>query len=137
MTGAVESVNTSSGGVPKAGVFEALITEHGVGGDHQNDARYHGGPDRAVVLFSLDVIRDLQSEGHPIGAGTAGENLTVSGLDWAAIVPGTTLPIGERGSADHQVRDTVPQNPQIVRESGLHANLPGSTPRLESAVRGS
>ena len=47
------------------------------------------------MLFSLDVIRALQREGHPIAAGTTGENLTVSGLEWADLVPGRLLQIGE------------------------------------------
>lgn len=94
MPAIVESVNVSNGGVPKASVFEALITEDGLDGDHQDDPRYHGGPERAVVLFSLDVIRALQQEGHPIGAGTIGENLTVSGVDWPSLTPGRILQIG-------------------------------------------
>jgi MOSC domain-containing protein YiiM len=91
--GRIESINTSRGGVPKTGVFEALITEHGVDGDRQRDLRHHGGPDRAVVLFSLDVIRALQREGHPIHVGSTGENLTISGIDWHALTPGTELDI--------------------------------------------
>jgi MOSC domain-containing protein YiiM len=94
MTGIVESINVSSGGVPKGPVLDALVTDRGLIGDHQNDPRYHGGPDRAVVLYSLDVIRALQQEGHPIAAGTAGENLTVSGVDWPAFRPGATLQVG-------------------------------------------
>ena len=93
--GRLESINTSRGGVPKTSVFEALVTAHGLDGDHQRDRRYHGGPDRAVVLFSLDVIRALRREGHPIAAGTTGENLTVSGIDWSAVVPGAELRVGE------------------------------------------
>jgi MOSC domain-containing protein YiiM len=92
--GVVESVNVSRGGVPKTSVFEARITEQGLDGDHQADPRYHGGPDRAVVLFSLDVLRLLQREGHPIGVGTTGENLTVSGIEWTSIVPGITVQVG-------------------------------------------
>ena len=95
MVGRLEAINLSRGGVPKQPVFEALITEQGLGGDHQNDSSHHGGPDRAVVLYSLDVIRALQGEGHPIIAGAVGENLTVSGLDWHAVVPGTRLTIGD------------------------------------------
>jgi MOSC domain-containing protein YiiM len=94
VTGRLEAINLSRGGVPKQPVFEALITEHGLGGDHQNDSYHHGGPDRAVVLYSLDVINALQREGHPITAGAIGENLTVSGLDWHAVVPGTRLAVG-------------------------------------------
>ena len=75
--GRVESINTSGGGVPKASAFEALVTEHGVDGDRQRDLRFHGGPDRAVVLFSLDVIRALQQEGHPITVGSPGAELHI------------------------------------------------------------
>src|SRR5436853_6737833 len=76
-------------------MFEALITEQGLDGDRQRDLRFHGGPDRAIVLFSLGVIRALQREGHTIAAGTTGENLTISGIDWTTIVPGTELTIAE------------------------------------------
>jgi MOSC domain-containing protein YiiM len=95
VAGRLESINASRGGVPKHSMFEALITESGIDGDRQRDLRFHGGPDRAIVLFSLEVIRALQDEGHPIAAGTTGENLTVSGLEWRSIVPGTELQIGE------------------------------------------
>jgi len=92
--GRIESVQTSRGGVPKGTVFEAFVSEAGVSGDAHAHPEFHGGPDRAVVLHSLEVIRALQAEGHPIGPGTTGENLTVSGLDWASIVPGTRLRAG-------------------------------------------
>jgi MOSC domain-containing protein YiiM len=95
VAGRLESINASHGGVPKRSMFEALITESGLDGDRQRDLRFHGGPDRAIVLFSLEVIKALQREGHSIAAGTVGENLTVSGLDWNAIAPGTELRIGE------------------------------------------
>ena len=66
----------------------------GIDGDHQDDARHHGGPDRAVSLYSLDLIGALRAEGHPIAAGSAGENITISGLDWAAVTPGCQLQVG-------------------------------------------
>jgi MOSC domain-containing protein YiiM len=93
--GRVEAINISGGGVPKQPVFEALIGEHGLGGDHQNDSYHHGGPDRAVVVYSLEVIRALQREGHPISEGAVGENLTVSGLEWARVIPGARLVVGD------------------------------------------
>ncbi len=92
--GRIESVQISRGGVPKAAVFEAFISEAGVSGDAHNQPQFHGGPDRAVVLYSLEVIRALQAEGHPIAPGTTGENLTVSGLDWPRLVPGMRLRAG-------------------------------------------
>src|SRR5262249_18694140 len=94
-TGRIESINASRGGVPKAPMFEAFVTVEGIDGDRQRDQRFHGGRDRAVVLFSLDVINALRDEGHPIATGTAGENLTLPGVDWPTRGPGVRLTIGE------------------------------------------
>lgn len=90
----VESINISRGGVPKNPVLEAVIGEYGISGDVQRDLRYHGGPTRAVSIYSLDLIRALQAEGHPIAPGSAGENLTISGLDWSLVAPGRELQVG-------------------------------------------
>ncbi len=89
--GRVHSLNVSGGGVPKRPVPEACVTKNGLRGDVQGDLRYHGGPERAVSLFSLEVIETLRVEGHPIAPGTAGENVTIAGLDWALVVPGARL----------------------------------------------
>lgn len=43
----------------------------------------------------MELIRALQAEGHPIGPGQIGENLTVEGLDWDVVAPGTRLLLGE------------------------------------------
>ena len=95
MTGRVVQINVSQGGVPKLPVPAARVTRNGVEGDWQRDRRYHGGPDRAVSIWSLEVIEALRAEGHPVVPGGAGENLTVSGLDWAAVRPGARLRIGD------------------------------------------
>lgn len=87
-------ISVSRGGVPKRPVPRALLTSAGVEGDRQNDRRHHGGPDRAVCLYSLEVIEALQREGHPIEPGSAGENLTVAGVDWGIMAPGVRLRIG-------------------------------------------
>ena len=93
--GRVESINTSRGGVPKTAVPEAHVTSEGIAGDVQRDLRYHGGPERAVSLYSVELIADLQGEGHPIAPGTAGENLTIAGIDWSLVIPGRELQVGE------------------------------------------
>lgn len=93
--GCVVQISVSGGGVPKLPVAHAWLTSAGVQGDRQNDTRHHGGPDRAVCLYSLEVIEALQREGHPIVPGSAGENVTVSGLDWGSIAPGVELRVGE------------------------------------------
>lgn len=92
--GRIESINVSGGGVPKEARPEAWISRNGVYGDSHTDRRFHGGPDRAVCIFSAELIEALRREGHPISPGTTGENLTVSGVDWATIVPGTVWQAG-------------------------------------------
>ncbi len=94
-TARVFQINVSKGGVPKHGVHRANVTADGVEGDGQNNRKDHGGPDRAVCLFSLERILAWQAQGHPIFPGANGENLTISGLDWDRIVPGTQLLIGD------------------------------------------
>ena len=95
MTGVIHQINVSDGGVPKLPVPEAAVTANGVSGDRQRDRRVHGGPERAVCLFSLEVIESLRAEGHPIAPGTVGENVTISGLDWSLVRPGTRLRLGD------------------------------------------
>ena len=92
--GRVASLNVSAGGVPKLPVASAEVTVAGVAGDWQRNRKYHGGPDRALCLWSLERIQALQAEGHPVAPGTTGENVTVAGLDWARVVPGARLRIG-------------------------------------------
>jgi MOSC domain-containing protein YiiM len=95
--GRVVQVNVNpDGGVPKYPVPSAEVTVNGVAGDRQRDRRHHGGPSRAVSLYSHDLIRALQAEGHAITPGSAGENLTIAGLHWPALQVGDRLRIGQR-----------------------------------------
>ena len=91
----VRSINVSDGGVPKQPRSSAWVDANGVEGDRQRNLKVHGGPNRAVALYSLDLIQILQAEGHPIAPGTTGENLTIAGIDWSLMVPGTRVQIGE------------------------------------------
>lgn len=88
------SVNPK-GGVPKHRIGQTHLKTEGVEGDKQRERRFHGGPERAVCLFSYERLQALQDEGHPIDCGTTGENLTIAGLNWDEIVPGVRLQIGE------------------------------------------
>jgi MOSC domain-containing protein YiiM len=93
--GAVRFINVSDGGVPKLPRQACRVSKTGVEGDRQRDLEYHGGPDRAVCLFSSDLIASLNGEGHPIAPGTIGENLTIAGIDWNAMTPGSRVEVGE------------------------------------------
>jgi MOSC domain-containing protein YiiM len=92
--GVIVSINVSRGGVPKLPVPEALVSSSGIDGDGQRDRRHHGGPDRALCLYSMERIEALHREGHSIAPGTTGENLTIRGLDWDTIAPGVQLRAG-------------------------------------------
>jgi MOSC domain-containing protein YiiM len=94
-SGYVFQINVSRGGVPKTGRVRSDITTLGLSEDRQRDAKLHGGEDRAVCLYSLERILSLQRQGHPVFPGAMGENLTLTGLDWAVIQPGVRLRIGE------------------------------------------
>lgn len=91
----VHQINVSQGGVPKFPVAEARITVQGVSGDRHRSPKIHGGPERAVCLFSLELIEALQQEGHPIGPGSTGENLTLAGIAWQDLKPGSRVQIGD------------------------------------------
>ena len=90
----VARLNVSDGGVPKRAVERAVVGPLGVEGDRQANTEAHGGPERALCLYSLERIKALRAEGHAIGPGDAGENVTVAGLDWDAVVPGARLRLG-------------------------------------------
>ena len=96
MPARVLQVNVSQGGAPKLAVHEAHVGREGLSGDSVNHPKIHGGPERAVCLFSLDLIHALQDEGHPIFPGAVGENLTISGLDWSTLDPEAVLAIGDQ-----------------------------------------
>ena len=87
-------INLSAGGVPKLPVHRAKVTLLGLEGDAHHDQKVHGGPERALCLYSLEQIKALHTEGHPIFPGSTGENLTLTGLDWPRITPNTRLRLG-------------------------------------------
>lgn len=93
-TGRVVQVSTSGGGVPKRAVARAVVTASGLEGDRQQERRHHGRPWQAVCLWSAEVVADLVAQGHPLGWGSTGENLTLAGLPWSQVRPGVQLLVG-------------------------------------------
>jgi MOSC domain-containing protein YiiM len=90
----VLQVSVSAGGVPKLPVAGAWIRRLGVDGDAHHEHTVHGGPHRAVCLFSIEAIERLQAEGHPVEPGSVGENLTTSGIEWSTLPVGTRARVG-------------------------------------------
>ena len=95
MEGYIFQLNCSDGGVPKRPVREAELTRTGLTCDRQAKPIIHGGPERALCLYPLEHITRLQDEGHPIFPGSIGENVTIVGLDWKELVPGSRLALGD------------------------------------------
>jgi MOSC domain-containing protein YiiM len=93
--GRVVQLNVSDGGVPKKPIEAAEVGDRGLVGDRQASRQHHGRPLQALCIWSADVIDALRAEGHPIEPGSAGENVTVSGIDWSTVRPGTQLLVGD------------------------------------------
>jgi MOSC domain-containing protein YiiM len=93
--GGVGSLSRSNGGVPKLAVASARITAHGMEGDRQRNLKHHGGPDRALCLYSMDLLEALQAEGPPVAPGTMGENVLVRGIRWEGLGEGAKFRMGE------------------------------------------
>jgi|TARA_B110000240_G_scaffold10770_1_gene11371 MOSC domain-containing protein YiiM len=83
------------GGVPKPLVQSLQVTFDGCVGDFQRDKKHHGGPQRAVCLFSEEVITMLQAEGHPVHPGSVGENILLREVDWKMIAIGSKFHFDE------------------------------------------
>jgi MOSC domain-containing protein YiiM len=94
VTASIVQLSISRGGAPKHAVLSAEVTRLGLAGDVQTHRKFHGGPERALCLFSLEIIERLRAEGHPISPGSTGENITIQGLDWTQLDLGARLALG-------------------------------------------
>jgi MOSC domain-containing protein YiiM len=65
-----------------------------VEGDWQKNRKYHGGPDRAVCLYSEELYAEMRRDGVEAGSGAFGENFTTCGLDLDTLRVGTRLRVG-------------------------------------------
>jgi MOSC domain-containing protein YiiM len=94
VSGVVHQVSISPGGVPKLPIDSGYVGPLGLVDDGHAES-FHGGADKALCLYSLEVIEGLASEGHSLAPGAAGENVTVRGIDWNEVAPGTRWLIGD------------------------------------------
>lgn len=97
MSAVVHSINVcAEGGVPKHSVNAARIHVEGVEGDYNvfRTERRGSTSSRAVSLFSLERIGQLEAEGHPISVGSTGENITIEGLNWSSLKVGMHVKVG-------------------------------------------
>jgi MOSC domain-containing protein YiiM len=107
--GRVHQVNVSPGGVPKLPVPVAQVHRLGLEGDgHREPEPIHGGPDGAVSLYCVEAIARVAADGHTAFPGAFGENLTLEGLDWAALRAGDRLAIGDAGLEIELTKNAAP-----------------------------
>ena len=88
---------TGHAGLPKFETSEAEITISGVAGDY-NDYRTQSKkstPDRAVLIMTTDVMKQLKTEGWPLKPGDIGENLTVDGIPYQSFEIGNKYRVGD------------------------------------------
>lgn len=95
MEAMLAQLNVSRGGIPKRPVHAARVTRGGVEGDAQNNLKHHGGPDRAVCIYSIELYDELRKEGLEVDNGSFGENFTTSGIDLNALAKGDRLRVGD------------------------------------------
>ena len=95
MTGTLVQLNVSRGGMPKEAVLQARVTREGVEGDKQKNLKYHGGPNRAVCLFSTELYDRLRGLGIDLCPGAVGENFTTTGIDLQRLAKGDRLKVGQ------------------------------------------
>lgn len=94
VAGRITGLQRSAGGVPKLSVERVRVNVSGMEGDRQANRKYHGGLDRALCLYAQDRLDALVAEGHPVGRGALGENVTIAGLPWESVQPGARLHLG-------------------------------------------
>ena len=95
MKGTLVQLNVSGGGMPKLPVLQAQVTAEGVEGDWQKNRKYHGGPNRAVCIFSTELYDRLRGFGIDLFPGAVGENFTTTGIDLQRLGKGDRLKVGQ------------------------------------------
>jgi len=127
-----QTLSTSIFKKPVAGAVEA--GELGLAGDDQADKSVHGGPEKAIYVYSQDDYSwwREQLEGRELPPGEFGENLTVSGMRGDVVAVGDTYRIGgdSRGTL---VQVTQPRTPCM--KLGLKMKMPSFVKHFHQAGR--
>jgi MOSC domain-containing protein YiiM len=94
--GRLVQINISSGGMPKLAVDQVQVGRDGLEGDWQLNRKYHGGPGRAVCIFSRELYAWLKDEhGIELALGSVGENFTTDGVDIGSWNKGDRFRVGD------------------------------------------
>ena len=121
MKGKLVQLNISQGGMPKKPIREAFVSFDRVEGDSWNYYG-HGGRTAVVCLFSVELIEELNKDGHTLFPGAVGENFTTEGLDYHQIKIGDMFQVG----SEVQIRITknrIPCSNLDVYGKGLQEKI--------------
>ena len=123
----------SENGSWRSGVFKSpvLIPVHvgleNIEGDGQYDKRFHGGPDRAVLICSMSHYPYWTEElKTPVEAGSFGENLTVQGLDETQVCLGDRWSTGTVELEVSQPRIPCYKLSRRIGIEGCHEKITGA-----------
>ena len=102
MTPQVQQINVKPDtlgevGLPKMAVELANLTVSGIDGDYNRfrKKKKNNDPDMAIMILCTDILSQLNQEGWPAQPGDLGENLTLTGIDYASIEMGQQYKIGD------------------------------------------
>ena len=105
----------------------------GLFGDEQADRRVHGGPDKALLLYSIDHYAAWRTELGPLarlnGPGAFGENLAVAGLSEADVC------LGDRWRVGEQVTLEITQGRQPCWKLADRFGVPDMVQRVQANLR--
>jgi MOSC domain-containing protein YiiM len=115
----------------KRPVQSARLTPLGLVGDEQADKRFHGGPDQALCVYSLEHYADWQRIlGRALPPGAFSENLTLAGLRESEVCIGDVYALGERATAP-QVQISLPRQP--CERVALKLDRPDMVPLIRNS----
>ena len=136
LIGTLVSINVSGGGVPKSRVNGAQVSRLGLVGDAQDDTIHHGGPDRAVCVYSLERTPSLQGRTSPYRRKNHRENVTFKesiGI-WSSRRAATLGPPSPSRFCVFQ----APEDDQgVVHRRKIHPHRAKASPGMEPSVRAS
>ncbi|MEI9899587.1 MAG: MOSC domain-containing protein [Hyphomicrobium sp.] len=122
MSARVLQLSTSPGGLPKYPVLQTEVTPLGFAGDGHRNMKVHGGPEKAILIVTLEGIEELKAAGFDLYPGALGENVTTQGLDRRTVRAGQRYRLG----SDVIVEITTLRQPCI--------NLEPYSPHLGKAI---
>ena len=120
MTGIVQQVSVSQGGIPKLAIPAGELTQAGVAGDAWRFP-FHGGRRKAILLITSEGIDELIAQGFALYPGALGENLTTRGVSRRELRLGQRLRVGGATIELTQVR--TPCATLDVYGSGIQARM--------------